>query len=150
MTNCGRFKPLGALLILAMIGLGVPLTAASHATYGKKIYQEWNAGRRVKEARPMTWHVLGRANGSRVRIGRNVEWCPESGSATRPRITGVKQVDRRHSVVLTAFIARRPVRNCGAVEILVERLVHIRGGLHGRPLYDGSKSPPVRRWPRGT
>jgi len=136
-----------SLLFLSGVGLTAPLDAVSQATYGESAYQVMVRGQ-DNGARPTPWFVLGRPMGSRVRIGRNVAWCPESGKGTRPRITGVQQADHRHSVVLTAFMVRHPMGNCAAVEILVERVVHIRGGLRGRPLYDGSQSPSVRRWPK--
>lgn len=135
------------LVFLSAVGLTAPLDAVSHATYGELAYQG-TVRSHDKGGHPTHWFVLGRPTGNRVRIGRNVGWCPEKGKATRPRITGVKQADHRRAVVLTAFMARRRMGNCAAVEILVERVIHIRGGLRGRSLYDGSQSPPVRRWPR--
>ncbi len=101
---------------------------------------------RLGGATAVHWVVLGHPGRNGVRIGNNVGWCPDSGTASRPRITGVKQVDRPHTVVLTAYLSQRSHRNCAGVEILVEYTVHIRGGLRGRTLYDGSKSPPVQRW----
>jgi hypothetical protein len=92
--------------------------------------------------------VVGRPHGNRVTIGRSVEWCPINGEARGlPRFSGVKQVDTDKAVTLTAYLVARPA-NC-LVERFVRRTVRIRGGLGGRSLFDGSRSPPVRRWPRG-
>ena len=135
------------VLLVSAIGLTAPLEAVSCPTYDDLTHQGVVRSQN-KGASPTPWIVLGQPKGSRVRIGRNVGWCPERGRATRPRITGVEQVDHRRSVVLTAFMARHRMGDCAGVEILIEHVVHIRGGLRGRSLYDGSQSPPVRRWPR--
>jgi hypothetical protein len=147
MSDGRPFKHFWLPLLFAVATLITPVGAMGHTTNGEQTYRDVMARGHSKPS-PRAWFVLGRPRGDRVRIGTNVEWCPEGGSATRPRITGVQQVDRRRSVVLTAFLARRSVGHCGAVEILVEHLVHIRGGLRGRSLFDGSQSPPARRWPR--
>lgn len=138
---------IGVLLLLPAVGLTASLEAVSHLPYGEQAGHGMVRSHKER-ARPTPWVVLGRPRGNRVRIGRNVGWCPERGRATRPRITGVQQVNQRRSVVLTALMVQHRMGHCAAVESLVERLVHIRGGLRGRPLYDGSQSPPVRRWPR--
>lgn len=104
---------------------------------------------RLGSATLVRWVVLGHPRRNAVRIGNNVGWCPDSGTASRPRITGVKQVERPDAVVLTAYLSHGSHRNCAGVEIRVEHTVHIRGGLRGRTLYDGSKSPPIQRWPPG-
>lgn len=97
---------------------------------------------------PIQWVVLGQPSESWVRIGNMVGWCPDLGLESRPRISGVRQVDRAGRVMLTAYLTQRNPAGCAGVETLVETVVHIRHGLKGRPLYDGSRTPPVRRWPR--
>jgi hypothetical protein len=76
-----------------------------------------------------------------------VGWCPDPGLNTRPRISGVKQIDRSRAVILEVYVAKEGVGHCDAVEAPVKALVHIRHGLRGRSLYDGSVSPSIRRWP---
>ena len=94
------------------------------------------------------WTVLGQPSEYVVRVGRMVRWCTDLGLASRPRISGLKQIDRTRAVILTAYLAQRNPSACPSVETPVEYVVHIRHGLRGRSLYDGSKSPPIRRWPR--
>jgi hypothetical protein len=101
------------------------------------------------QASPMQWRVLGGPGSNSVRIGGDVGWCPESGVAALPRISGVRQVDHPRSIVLTAFLANRVIRPCAGVEFRVERHVRIRGGIRGRAILDGSQQPPAKRWPRG-
>lgn len=96
---------------------------------------------------PVQWRVLEKPTGTRVTIGNDVGYC--TGSHRVPRISGVRQIDSSQAVTLTAYFAGRPPRGCKAgVETRISYVVHIRGGLNGRPLYDGSQSPPVKRWPK--
>lgn len=96
----------------------------------------------------MKWRVLERPGEGRVRIGNMVGWCPDLKLDTGPRIRGVKQIDRSRAVILKVYVAQTGTQHCGPVEAPVEVVVHIRHGLKGRALYDGSASPPIRRWPR--
>lgn len=99
---------------------------------------------------PVQWHILEPPTESTVSIGSDVAYCPGSGRV--PRISGVKQINRPGAVILTAYFAGRPPHFSGTEACLGAQIgtrVHIRGGLRGRPLYDGSQSPPKRkRWPR--
>jgi hypothetical protein len=104
--------------------------------------------RGMSHKRAVQWVVLGRPGKDSVRIGNNFAWCPDAGSAAAPRITGVQQTDRRYRVTLTVYLVSGDPSHCPGVEAAVERVVHIRGGLRGRALYDGSQQTPVRRWPR--
>lgn len=99
-----------------------------------------------RKPEPVQWKVLGTPNRTTVSIGNWVGWCP--GSGPLPKIKGVRQVDHPHFVTLTAFLINHPPKNCPGVETGADYLVHIRGGLRGRALYDGSQSPPKKRWPR--
>jgi hypothetical protein len=102
--------------------------------------------------KPVQWQALDPPSETEVRIGNNVGWCP--GFGPFPRISGVRQVSTPKAVILTAYFVNPPPRSkpgrpaCPGVEALIERVVHIRGGLGDRPLYDGSQSPPKKRWPR--
>lgn len=117
--------------------LGGLRTPSRQETHGKQM-----------SVHPIQWVVRGRPGESHVRIGNMVGWCPDTGLVSRPRIEGVRQVSRPGAVILTAYLAQSNPPGCLDVEIRVEYVVHIRGGLRERPLYDGSRSPLERRWPR--
>jgi hypothetical protein len=110
-------------------------------------HQGQHSGRRGP-IHPIQWVVLERASESTVRIGKMVGWCPAIGPRDRPRITGVRQVDRARAVTRIACLFQRNPSQRAGVEAPVEAVVHIRHGLEGRPLYDRSRTPPVLRWPR--
>jgi hypothetical protein len=107
---------------------------------------------REQQGKPIQWRVMEPPTETTVTIGNDVGWCP--GSHRVPRISGVRQVDTANAVILTAYFAGRPphpkpgMNSCAGVETRIFSVVHIRGGLDGRPLYDGSQSPPKKRWPR--
>ncbi len=101
--------------------------------------------------RPVQWRVFEEPTETTVEIRNSVGFC--SGSHRVPRISGVRQEDHANSVVLTAYLAGRPPHSksgmpCAGGETIISSDIHIRGGLNGRPLYDGSQTPPVKRWPR--
>lgn len=120
-----------------------------HAAYGNGGAVRGKTSRIPKsQIYKIGWRVLGRPGGRTVRIGSIVGWCPDKAGKTRPHIAGVEQTDGSHAVTLTAYVQRVPLQHCLGVDTPVEHVVHIRHGLHGRALYDGSRSPPLRRWPR--
>lgn len=97
--------------------------------------------------RPVEWIVVSHPEDNRFRIRTPlVELCPGS----RPRIAGVREVDRNRSVVLTAYLVNRvPRAGCGEIATWAEFVVNLRSRRSGLPLYDGSQRPAVRRWPHG-
>lgn len=103
--------------------------------------------------KPIRWRVLGTPGPKRVRIGVTVGWCPEA-SRPRPKIQRVRQVGRPNAVILTAFLIHPAPKSppgqpsCPGVELPLEYLVTFHNDRNGRPLYDGSVSPPQKRWPR--
>lgn len=99
--------------------------------------------------RPVQWRVLNRPGVRKVRIASGlIGYCPDIPNR-RPRITGVREIDRPRAVILTAYLIHRPKPGCAAVETEAQKVVVLRRPIRGRPLYDGSRSPPKRRWPRG-
>lgn len=90
----------------------------------------------LRKPMPVQWKVLEKRDERTVRIGNWVGWCP--GGGPLPKIKGVRQVDHSNVVILTAILINR-THNCEAdVVTPVEQVGRIRGGLQGRPLYDGS------------
>jgi hypothetical protein len=134
-----------ALVIAVLTGTGGTSESTS-SKYRKEGFSPRHAA--VKNhARPVQWVVWRRAGENNFTIGNNLPWCPNAQGTNGPRIR-VRQIDRPKRVTLIAYLVSGKASGCLAVEAQVERVVHIRGGLRGRKLVDGSKSPPVQRWPR--
>lgn len=103
-----------------------------------------------KQESRLRWRVLGFPGPRIIRIGNYVSWCPDGNTRTpRPKIRRIRRIERRRSVIVTAFLVNRAQEDCAGVEVLVEYLVKLRHKLGQRSLYDGSTSPPTRRWPTG-
>lgn len=98
--------------------------------------------------RPVAWIVVSHPEENRFRIKTPLlGWCP-AVPHSQPRIAGVREVDRRRAVILTAYLVNgRPPLGCGEVAYKAEFVVNLRARRSGLPLYDGSEQPPVRRWP---
>jgi hypothetical protein len=100
-------------------------------------------------SKPVRWSVVGRPGPRQVMISSTVGWCP-GGAGPKPRIQRVRQVDRPHAVVLTVLLVHGVPKgdDCPGVELPIQVLVRFKQRRNGRPLFDGSVSPPARRWPR--
>lgn len=120
------------------------------AQNGGSASEQAASGHRERET-PMRWRVLSPPWSRKVRIGRTVAWCPgpdKDHLNPPPAIQRVRKVERGRRVILTAFLIHRATRGCLAVATQVERVVTLRHRLDGWSLYDGSVSPPVKRWPK--
>jgi hypothetical protein len=103
--------------------------------------QEYVRGREV------SLRVFGVENGRRVRVRTpDLVVCP--GIHAWPHITGVREVDRPRGIVLTVYVKGGPTPGCAGVMTSDEEDVWLRATPNGRPIYDGSKSPSLRRWPK--
>lgn len=86
-----------------------------------------------------------------VEIASTVSWCT---SFPRPSIRRVARLEGPRAVVLTAIVgfpkpsAPGEQGDCLGVQLRVQAVVHLDHVLGDRPIYDGSHSPAVRRWPR--
>lgn len=148
----GLERAIGHLLALLAVLMGPTLHRFGDVAepYGESrmVAETGLRGRHHIRVHSIQWVVRGIPSNTVVRIGSTVTWCPSpTDLAARPRIIGVHQVDRRNAVLLTAYVASEYQPRC-LVAVPVEHTVHVRGGLGGRPLYDGSKLPPIRRWPK--
>ena len=144
-TNALACSFLSALLIGVLGGASAPSKSAS-SDRQLEVSRPSAAGK--NNVRPVQWVVWRRLGESTFRIGNRFGWCSNPQGTGAPRIVGVRQIDRPDRVTLTAYLASGNNSDCLGVEAQVERVVHIHGGLRGRPVFDGSQSPPVRRWPR--
>lgn len=136
---------IAALALAFLSGIGSPGGGVSPHRH-QEVAHPSRPGR--NEARPVQWIVWGPIGENGFRIGNHLPWCPNAHGTNGPRIVGVHQIDRPKRVTLIAYLVSGKTEGCLGVEAQVEHVVHIRGGLRGRPLFDGSQSPPVRRWPR--
>lgn len=133
-------------LALLSPALSLGMSGSRLEVYGHKDVQS-----RMHRGNSVAWRVLDILGKRRVRIGRYVGWCPgpdKKDLGPRPQIRHVRQVVRPQKVILTAFLIHRASRGCLGVETLVDYVVILRHRLSGRSLFDGSVSPPVKRWPR--
>lgn len=142
-SNSAACWVITAILALVPFGSSLGATSGSPGPLTRFVHHEGRTATRVVQ-----WVVRGEPSENSVRIGNTFGWCPGLGQKVAPRITGVRQVGRPHSVVLTAYLSSGSTAHCAGVEASVERQVRIRGGLDGRALLDGSQSPPITRWPR--
>jgi hypothetical protein len=96
---------------------------------------------------PVQWKLLSEPKNGVLRIGVGfVRWCPEIPDS-EPRIVAVKEKDKKKAILLTAYLVNPSPRGCAEVAYIAERVVRLRTSLNGRPIYDGSQSPPAKRWP---
>lgn len=101
----------------------------------------------AKQVRPVQWKVYGPPLGRKVRISSEVGYCIGS---EKPRIKAVHVVEKAQRVLLTAMLTVVKVGRggCAGVSLGVQKVVRLERPLGGRALYDGSLSPPAKRWPR--
>lgn len=134
-----------ALVIAVLAGIGVPSKSAP-SDHPRDTAQPPHV--KKDNMRPVQWVVWRRLGENSFRIGNHFAWCPNAWGSNAPRIVGVRQIDRPKRVMLIVYLVSGKTSGCLGVAAQLERVVHIRGGLHGRELFDGSQSPAVRRWPR--
>lgn len=101
----------------------------------------------LDKGRAVQWKVARILGDNELQIMSAAGWCPDIPHSY-PRIIGVKEIDRAHAVILTAYLTGGIQRGCAEVATDAFRVVRLRQPLRGRPLYDGSQSPPKKRWPR--
>lgn len=120
--------------------------------YERQLENGFLARRHGQPFRFLSAHPIG---GNKVRVLSGIGACYAGASSmpgSVPEIKRVKQLQTRKAVTLTVFVVspERKDRACLGFISALRYTVHIRGGLKGRPIYDGSQSPPVKRWPKGT
>lgn len=139
-------------------GSSGPTGSASEATEGASAAREHReratppntvqADAAPPKGRPIQWKIIREPREQTVRmLSVSIGWCPDIFKR-RPKISGVREVDLTHAIVLTAYLLNRPRPGCAEVATEAFYVVRLRQNLRGRPLYDGSQSPPKKRWPR--
>jgi hypothetical protein len=79
-------------------------------------------------------------------------WAPRLGKdgspIHKPRIGPVAISERRHRIVVSSHLINPPPHGaCACVVMPISRVISLRRQLRGRAIYDGTVSPPPRRWP---
>ena len=101
-----------------------------------------------KQGRPVQWVVLGDPQGRQLRIGTGfLSFCVEI-PRSKPRITAVRERVRRDGVVFTVYAVGGYQSGCAAVAVRPDVVVKTKHPLEDEQLFDGSKAPPIKRWPR--
>lgn len=105
------------------------------------------SGEPPKEGRPVQWKVLGQPEGRLLRVGTGfLSWCVEI-PRSKPRITAVRESSRREDTIFTVYVRGGYQRGCAEVSVRPEVIIKMDHPLADERLYDGSKKPPVKRWP---
>lgn len=158
MTRRNRLMPfaVGMLLSLAVLtslacGGSASSAAPSVAGYatGAERHNKSPGKARASRTGSVGWRLVSPPSGRKLRIYSDVGWCV---STPKPRFSRIDVASREEAVILTAFaVAHEPSTRqsvCAGVEYAVVKTVVLPSKLGDRPLYDGSVSPPKRRWPR--
>jgi hypothetical protein len=122
-----------AILVVAVFGCGSSAADRSQ-----------NSG----PERPVRWGVE-KAGKRAVRLLASVPSCVYS--KPQPLIHRIEVIYREHSTVITMLV-RFPPRTdqpkiCAGAEIFLRKWVKLKRPVSGQRLYDGSTSPPTKRWP---
>lgn len=105
-------------------------------------------GKRPNEGRPVKWTVLGTPEEHAVRIGTGfLSWCVGS-PRLKPKIVAVHERRRRDGTVFTVYVVGGYRPGCAEVAVRPEVVIRLNQPLEARKLYDGSESPPIKRWPK--
>lgn len=95
--------------------------------------------------RPVAWRLLN-ARGRTVVIGKVLGYCY---GAPKPRVGRVQVDESAEAVVLTMLLENPPRkkngRACLGRELSLGETVRLEANINGRPIFDGSTSPPTRR-----
>lgn len=137
-----RVRRQGISLVIGLVVALLVMIGCGSSPAMQKQRQE----RSSKRERPVSWHLARAPEGRVIHIFNSTGWC---SGAPRPYIARVKTRETRTRVVLTLILANPPRKKgvCAGVGFGVVRAVRLRSPLGRRVLFDGSQSPPMRRWP---
>lgn len=134
-------------------------TNATPAASSSKRTQVITRAKRGTQVRAVPWHGRPKAGSKSVVLTVAYNWCTGS---SRPRIQRVSIVERHHATVLTVFAAfppsggseaerlrQSPVdSSCPQIRFIETTRVTLEHVAFDQVLYDGSTSPPTKRWPK--
>lgn len=97
--------------------------------------------------RPEKWRV-GSVGPHKLTLGVLTGYCV---GQPKPRIDHVARAWRRRSVVITVFLRYSEAHSgknesCADLGIEISKQIKFKRSIADRALYDGSTSPPQRRW----
>jgi hypothetical protein len=110
--------------------------------------------------RPVPWRATPQPGTKTVNLLTTYNWC---GGPPQPRVQRVEIVERKSATVLMVFVffpsktrsgvhdqenERRHDASCAEVRLIASTKVTLRQPSSGQALYDGSSSPPTKRWPK--
>ena len=95
------------------------------------------------------WGINRQLGKRTVRIAAAVPYC--GYDRPKPRVQRIRKVERPGRAVITMFVffPRVGKGGCTDVELGVMKTVRLKRPLSKISLYDGSVTPPRKRWPRG-
>jgi hypothetical protein len=101
--------------------------------------------------RTMHWDLASLKSANVVNLSVPVQYCEYT---PKLYIHRVKMVERRHSTIITTLV-RFPPKGiqdsegaCLGVELDLQKAISLKQSSARQSLYDGSTSPPQKRWPR--
>jgi hypothetical protein len=102
-----------------------------------------------ESVRPISWSLGSIEGPRRLTIGISTGYCV---GKPKPRVDRIEREWHRRSLVLTVFIRYPEVHwgkheGCGGVGLGMSMAVGLGRPLSHRAIYDGSSSPPKRRYP---
>jgi hypothetical protein len=110
--------------------------------------------------RRVPWRATPQPGTKTVNLLTTYNWC---GGPPQPRVQRVEIVERKSATVLTVFVffpsktrsgvhdqenERHHDASCAEVRLIASTKVTLRRPSSGQALYDGSSSPPTKRWPK--
>lgn len=106
---------------------------------------------RVRRLTPVAWRVVGTSHGNEVELRSGRGYCADRERP--PKYERASVVYRGRSAYITAYVAARRMMGQGAIcegigysQFGVVKLTRPVATLR---LFDGSREPPVLRWPAG-
>lgn len=172
MESVGQ-REAGTLLRMLVIGIAVAgLVAGCGASAGDMKSEGAKKTRVTKRTvtiapagnngriRPVPWRATPRPGAKAVNLLTAYNWCDGS---SQPRVQRVEIVERKQGAVLTVLVffpfgvrsgahnhenERHYDASCTEVRLIAATKVALRRSAFDQMLYDGSTSPPTKRWPK--
>lgn len=132
--------------IIGVSGCGVSAEDNSNASVHTKLVRMAGNQRSQAEVRAVRWDIANSTR-SAVELGAFVSYCEGS---PEPSVEKVVRGQRSNRITLTFLVRVRPRRGsaCVGYDFGLSRWVKLGIGWRKTlSIYDGSSTPPVKRWP---
>lgn len=146
----GRILGLVCVVVLcfgACGACGAESSSSSNSSTRSEAKKEGTRVLRRGSIRPVKW-AIGKARKRSIKLLAFVPYC--TGTKPKPRIDRIVRGEQHRRVVLTMFVRFPPARSGGCLGVergLFSHWIQLHSDLSETRLYDGSTSPPERRWP---